>query len=30
MLHASRIILIHPITKEVLTLDARLPKEFNL
>ncbi len=30
MLHASRITLIHPITKEVLTLDARLPKEFNM
>ena len=28
MLHANKILLIHPVTKEKLELEARLPKEF--
>lgn len=28
MLHASKLTIIHPLTKEVLTLEARVPKEF--
>lgn len=28
MLHASKLVLIHPITNEEITLDARMPKEF--
>ena len=30
MLHASKLVFTHPVTKEVLDLNARLPKEFNL
>lgn len=29
MLHSNEVILIHPITKEKLILNARIPKEFN-
>lgn len=30
MLHANKLILKHPVTNETLSLQARLPKEFNL